>query len=288
MKKFLLLIAFSIYVTLLQAQSFQQSKGFAFQGYARDFNGAALGSQELFARFSIFPFGAPVEFEEEQLVETDPYGLFSATIGSVSQLEFSKIDFMRKNYWIKVETRASGGDWAIVSETELLAVPYAKSAENGIPVGTILPFGGPITNVPAGFLPCDGAEVSADDYPKLFDAIGDGWGAGTGTNFRVPDLRGQFMRGWDNGKGTDNDAGTRTALYSGGATGDNVGSYQSDGFKAHFHADFSTNSSGEVVASGTGAVVQGAENSDFYQNGGTTGGAETRPKNAYVLYIIKY
>ena len=45
---------------------------------------------------------------------------------------------------------------------------------------------------------------SRTTYANLFNVIGTSFGAGNGsTTFNVPDLRGYFIRGWDNGKGTD-------------------------------------------------------------------------------------
>ena len=70
----------------------------------------------------------------------------------------------------------------------------------GIPIGAILPFAG--TNVPRGFLLCDGSEVEIAKYPDLYDIVGlryDGSEPKLGTNtFRLPDLRGRFALGRHN------------------------------------------------------------------------------------------
>ena len=313
MKKLVhIFFAFLMSVSFCFAQDFQQSKGFSFQGYARDFDGAALGNQTIVVRFSIYPEGSDVVYQEEQTLDTNPYGVFSATVGSISPNDFSTLEFSQNNYWLRVETKANNSDFAVISETELLAVPYAKAAENGIPVGTILPFGGPASNVPPGFLPCDGSEVRQDDYPRLYAAIADAWGEGTGNNFRLPDLRGYFLRGLDAGSGNDPDAASRTAL-AGGNTGDNVGSYQTDENKNHSHTG-DTNTAGShnhsIGGDGASDVKGGSEgdyvlenpdgdgaanfNTDSDGNHSHTldindaGGSESRPKNAYVLFIIKY
>ena len=54
--------------------------------------------------------------------------------------------------------------------------------------------------VPDGYLECDGSEYSSSDYPDLFEAIGTNYGGDSfsGT-FKVPDLRGLFIRGYDEG-----------------------------------------------------------------------------------------
>lgn len=62
------------------------------------------------------------------------------------------------------------------------------------PIGTILPFGG--TNIPAGFLLCNGAEVLKTDYAELYAVIGDAFGtASVNTKFVLPDLREATTKG---------------------------------------------------------------------------------------------
>lgn len=71
---------------------------------------------------------------------------------------------------------------------------------SGTPVGAILHF--PTDNLPAGWILCDGSFYSTTLYPLLFSKIGYTYG-GSGTSFRVPDLRGEFIRSADLGKGVD-------------------------------------------------------------------------------------
>ena len=167
------------------------------------------------------------------------------------------------------------------------------SGGSGVPSGTILAFGG--ATAPSGFLSCNGSAVSSQDYPDLFAAIGTAWGGDGAPNFNLPDLRGQFLRGWDNGAGVDPGASGRTNLYAGGQTGNNTGSYQSDAFQGHWHniAFYIDGGGGSQL----GAYV-GNTNSFLQQtvqqpvtdgsNGSPRISNETRPKNAYVQYIIKY
>jgi len=66
---------------------------------------------------------------------------------------------------------------------------------NIVPAGVTLPFAGPVSNIPAFYLYCDGQIYNKATYPRLFNAIGYAWG-GDGVNFfRVPDGRGGFLRG---------------------------------------------------------------------------------------------
>lgn len=74
---------------------------------------------------------------------------------------------------------------------------------DALPVGSILPLAS--TNVPAGFIECDGRTISRTTFSDLFSEIGTVWGVGDGVNtFNVPDLRGEFLRGWDHGRFVDN------------------------------------------------------------------------------------
>jgi len=64
-----------------------------------------------------------------------------------------------------------------------------KARNNGIPIGGVIPW--PAGAVPEHYLECNGQSTAG--YPELAAAIGG----------NVPDLRGEFVRGWDHGKGTD-------------------------------------------------------------------------------------
>ncbi len=166
---------------------------------------------------------------------------------------------------------------------------------SAVPVGTIMAYGG--TTVPAGYLACNGSSVSNATYPALFAAIGTSWGGNGAPDFNLPDLRGRFPRGWDNGAGNDPDAGSRTNLHVGGQTGDNVGSYQLDAFQGHHHNIVLTTRASEAgeggLTCGSGSVQNPGSNyaSSAISDGGNGTprvSSETRPKNAYVQYIIKY
>ncbi|WP_105457260.1 phage tail protein [Escherichia coli] len=63
---------------------------------------------------------------------------------------------------------------------------------SALPVGVPVPW--PTATPPAGWLKCNGAAFSAEDYPNLAKAY---------PTLKLPDLRGEFIRGWDGGKGVD-------------------------------------------------------------------------------------
>lgn len=74
--------------------------------------------------------------------------------------------------------------------------------QNNVPAGLVAHFA--TSTAPAGWLKADGSVVSRATYPRLFAAIGTLYGAGDGsTTFKLPDLRGEFIRGFDDGRGVD-------------------------------------------------------------------------------------
>ncbi len=176
------------------------------------------------------------------------------------------------------------------------AIDYAKLAaavqQTLVPVGTIVPFAG--DTAPPGWILCHGTVLNRTTYADLFAVIGTRFGSTGGDNFRTPDLRGVFLRGRDAGAGRDPDRNSRTSL-NGGATGDRVGSYQSDMLGSHRHSvpndstDYDVNGNYKETNQNSLVESKGSdENYSFNPGTGYTGGSETRPKNVSVNYIIKY
>ena len=82
------------------------------------------------------------------------------------------------------------------------AVAAESSLKNALPSGIIAYFAG--AHQPTGWLKCNGAAVSRTTYAGIFAAIGTTYGAGDGsTTFNLPDLRGEFIRGFDDGRKVD-------------------------------------------------------------------------------------
>lgn len=154
--------------------------------------------------------------------------------------------------------------------------------------GTVLPFA--LSSAPTGWLKCNGAAVSRAVYSRLFTAIGTAFGAGDGsTTFNLPDLRGEFVRGWDDGRGID--------------AGRAFGSAQLDAMQGHRHQRNINNTMEGTLHypnSGSSGV---APNQWTYQAGQyqTTGNpaadgvngeprtaAETRSRNVALLWCIKW
>ncbi|MBM3866124.1 MAG: tail fiber protein [Verrucomicrobia bacterium] len=224
----------------------------------------------------------------------------------------------------------SANDWWVTADTR-----------DKTPVGTIVAFAGDDT--PPGYVWCNGASLSRTDarYIELFaklstasgQTVSPRWGYVDATTFRVPDLRGVFLRGVDSGRGQDPDVNSRTAAYPNGSTGGVVGSYQDSDTKAHQHNVSLSGNTGDVGGHNHGANANPGERglirrsassdgnttTDGADTGGrgnepdvvnapsaipfdgghnhsislsgvssATGGNESRPKNVYVHYFIKY
>lgn len=148
-----------------------------------------------------------------------------------------------------------------------------------MPIGAILSYGG--ATAPQGWLLCDGRSYKRTDYPDLYKIISNNFGTASRTAFNVPDLRGRFLRGVDNGTGRDPDAKSRDSSAKGSNIGDRVGSVQQDQFRSHNH-------SYTKFPDGHGDIASGRHWKAQDTRTGSTGGSETRPKNVYVNFIIKF
>lgn len=148
---------------------------------------------------------------------------------------------------------------------------------NSSPTGTVIWFAA--NTAPTGYLKANGANVSRTTYASLFAVIGTTFGAGDGsTTFGLPDLRGEFIRGWDDGRGVD--------------SGRVFGSAQSDEFESHNHnmtRSFNVSNTAIGAWSDTnptnGSLPEsGSQASTAFDQGGT----ETRPRNVALLACIKF
>jgi len=186
---------------------------------------------------------------------------------------------------IYVQTLAGGaGGWLLLTPTQT----------QSIPAGLIASFA--CERAPTGWLECDGAEVSREDYANLFAVIGTIWGAGDGaTSFTLPDLRAQFLRGWDHGRGLD-DGRVFASDQSSANKAHNHGGLTSMG-GSHMHGFSIINFNPVNVAAGGIASAQAGqiEEERITQVAGShqhqissDGDGESRPRNSAILYAIKF
>ena len=166
----------------------------------------------------------------------------------------------------------------------------------GLGEGSALPVGAPVPwpseTPPTGWLKCNGAAFSAEEYPELAKAYP--------TN-KLPDLRGEFIRGWDDSRGID----TGRSLLSGQAA-----TFIRTALQDYYGYDLNTNvkvgiafaTADSVITVGNPANPKAGNNSDYVPASadnsitGTQRAAEDnftgawismRPRNLSFNYIVR-
>jgi phage-related tail fiber protein len=150
----------------------------------------------------------------------------------------------------------------------------------------------PRNTAPAGWLKANGAAISRTAYANLFAVIGTTFGAGDGFNtFNLPDLRGEFIRGWDDSRGVDSGRALGTSQ-----SGQNANHSHGVSDPGHTHLEWRTN--GYPVSSyaaGSGSAIGYVDSGQVPSGSSTTGisissdgGNEARPRNIALLACIKY
>ena len=171
-----------------------------------------------------------------------------------------------------------------------------------------------VATVPSGYLECNGAAVSRTTYAALFAIIGTNYGTGNGSStFNLPDLRGEFVRGFDNGRGAD--SGRSIASSQGASNASHNHSFSDSGTTSTKSLTGSVTRIAETMAafgtasgvfsktsnintattpnatdsSPAGGFSMDASHNHTFSVSGNTGsqGSEARPRNVAMMYIIK-
>lgn len=161
----------------------------------------------------------------------------------------------------------------------------ALDALDSVPIGTIIYFAG--NTPPVGYLVADGSILDRNIYVSLFNVIGTlhNRGTETGTQFRIPDLRGEFIRGWDGGRNID--------------TSRVFGSFQDYDWKGFWQTNTGQNSSGGYTHNDeymgktqypnyTGRLFMGYWSNPSAHLGTAWDASEIRPRNIALLPCIKF
>jgi microcystin-dependent protein len=171
-----------------------------------------------------------------------------------------------------------------------------------LPVGTVVAYAGKIsssssdppsayiTNIEAlGWMLCDGKSLEVSQYPDLFAVLGYLYGRDN-DKFNIPDYRGIFLRGVDSGANNDPDILDRTdpADPKKKTKNDGVGSRQEDALQTHQHEYARLSETTGGTENKAAMLVDGANTPTSEPKEPARTSAETRPKNVYVHYIIKY
>ncbi len=181
-------------------------------------------------------------------------------------------------------------DGAITLDTTALA--FVNVGDSSVAdVGQVIAFA--MDTPPQGYLECDGAAVSRTTYARLFGRLSTLYGVGDGTTtFNLPDLRGEFVRGWDHGRGIDAARAIGTAqadrlknhdhwLTTSGAAG--TGLYAiPDATFGQYESVNNAPAAGQTISTLTHDGWSGPGGSDVFST------VETRPRNVAMLFCIKY
>ncbi len=182
-----------------------------------------------------------------------------------------------------------GRDILAKSNTQAIIQYLGLGEGSALPVGVPVPW--PSATPPTGWLKCNGAPFSAEEYPELAKAYP--------TN-KLPDLRGEFIRGWDDGRGVD--------------PGRSIGSSQGWSPGSHVHGlEIWTSASGSIsssetvpieenrvlapaVTAGDGGIIRTLGGSSGSNNNSATsvttqrptiGNQEGYPRNVAFNYIVR-
>ncbi|HGG2417776.1 TPA: phage tail protein [Escherichia coli] len=152
---------------------------------------------------------------------------------------------------------------------------------SALPVGVPVPW--PSATPPTGWLKCNGAAFSAEEYPELAKAYP--------TN-KLPDLRGEFIRGWDDGRGID--AGRALlSLQAGMLEKHRHIVVANDGYDTKDEWELATifkktyTQGRGLDATNTGGSLIPSPTLHSRGSIGNTGGSETRPRNIAFNYIVR-
>ena len=205
-------------------------------------------------------------------------------------------DLMLQN-GVVIHTFSNDDTLADNSENIIPTQQAIKTYIDNLFAGTVAPFA--MDTPPTGWIECDGTALDRIQYAGLFSRIGTTYGPGDGlSTFNIPDLRAQYIRGWDNGRGID--------------TGRIFGSFQADDMQNHSHTI--GNHSHSLSASGSAAdngahqhavgvlltTIDGSHSHSVGVSGSTSstgGGATSSPSlsgtgvqvgDLALMYCIKY
>lgn len=215
------------------------------------------------------------------------YGLISATNTSFPFATFSAASTIALTndgttnaaHYLTFADGTTGQENLKTDTAKLAYNPSTGELAGVMPIGTVIHVAK--NTAPTGFLKANGAAVSRTTYAALFAAISTTFGAGDGsTTFNLPDLRGEFIRGWDDSRGAD--------------SGRVFGSAQLDAMQGHIHTTPIYNDAGGAPGArniGSNTFAGNASSSSPATdgvNGTPRTASETRSRNVALLACIKF
>ena len=217
----------------------------------------------------------------DQTAKTVPLGADSVLVYSAADNALRKSTLAQVGANMTLAARdiqVSGAVTGTASFNGSANINIVTTAAQTVPAGSVFNFAA--STAPTGYLECSGAAVSRATYAALFAVTSTTFGVGDGsTTFNLPDLRGEFVRGFDAGRGVD--------------SGRTFGSAQSGDVQPHTHpmTRVLTWQSAPLDVSNVCEQNQSPAGPDDYSgyrpNTDASTGTETRPRNIAMLYCIK-
>ncbi|MFK5889463.1 MAG: phage tail protein [Flavobacteriaceae bacterium] len=299
MKTKLLLLSFLMLflITTNYAQTSASQAGIAVQGIARDSNNSALASQSISFTFTIYYLngsGTEVEISSKTLnLDTDAFGVFSYVI---DPLAINSPSIANNQAFLRIKKGLE-----LISDEKLRHVPYAIAANNGVPMGSIMPFLG--TTAPPGWAMCKGQAWTSLPSGTNYNALK----TFLGNSANLPNLQGTFLRGTGLSPVNSQPGPALMATQDSQNKSHNhgPGNLRTDNSGNHNHLSGIFNSlvtfnganttkgvdstPGELNLHNGGVMPAAGAHSHAINSGvtGASGGLETRPVSYGVNYIIK-
>ena len=205
-------LLFFMGINVLFSQAFVDNNHLIIQGIARDAdNFPRANESELALTFELYYYSSAntktTIISEDDRVETDAFGVFKYEL-AIPNSAYQTIGTF------PVYMSVSDGS-IVYSDEKINTAPYAIYAQNGVPTGSIIAYSGAEDDLPSGWLLCDGQSFPDNEIYANLKKFLDGT--------KVPDLRGQFLRG------------TGTYINDANKSGPNLNDFQEDEIKNHTH-----------------------------------------------------
>ncbi|EEX7463233.1 phage tail protein [Escherichia coli] len=179
------------------------------------------------------------------------------------------------------EKLAKDQNGADIPDPALFVKNLGLGEGSALPVGVPVPW--PLATPPTGWLKCNGAAFSSEMYPKLAKAY---------PANKLPDLRGEFIRGWDDGRGIDA-ARALLSIQNGMLEKHRHIVVANDGYDTKDEWELATifkktyTQGRGLDATNTGGSLTPSPTLHSRGSIGNTGGSETRPRNIAFNYIVR-
>jgi len=185
------------------------------------------------------------------------------------------------------------GTFTVNQDTDT-TIDLTDASLASVPVGAVLAFAA--NSIPTGFLKCNGATLNKTTYASLFAVLGTTYGGDGVSTFKLPDLRGSFIRGFDDGAGVDDgrsfgskqdaELGPHKHVFE--DVGGTVAAFQKKGRRLSMDTGNGQDDFGQYSMGPGNRGQKHAGLGQLAATGGEGIGEDNHPLNIALLYCIKY